>query len=372
MSNTITSEMIHSLESFKGLSENYLNEILEGCKVEQFEKGEILFRRGKPLTTIYFLINGSVELLDYQYQATQIHIGLSDTPVPLSTDQLPAVSAVAKSDIELISLSYDLYDMALAWSGASLASETFTQDIDTDFGIQTMPDLAIVEEPHSDNTDFDLRDAVVDVDEATSWFSHLLVSSVFKRLPASSISELLANFEAVTVQEGEVILKEGEEGDYFYAIESGSVSLSNITGSLNLTLGTGSFFGEEALVSEAPRNATAVMAAAGVLQRLEKTEFQRLLHEPTMHHIDAEEIDLDSDNNCVVDVRLAIECRLTPVYSKAVNVPISALRSKISDLDQSIHYAVLDNAGRRSELCVYLLAQAGFQSSLLNASSIPH
>ncbi len=45
-------------------------------------------------------------------------------------------------------------------------------------------------------------------------------------------------------------------------------------------LGVGDTFGEEALISEAKRNATVSMLTDGVLMRLNKQDFRDLMNEP--------------------------------------------------------------------------------------------
>ena len=64
-----------------------------------------------------------------------------------------------------------------------------------------------------------------------------------------------------TFQSGEVIFAAGDPGDGFYVVESGSVRISAVVGQneprLLAKIGEGDFFGEMAVLDDAPRSATA-------------------------------------------------------------------------------------------------------------------
>lgn len=75
---------------------------------------------------------------------------------------------------------------------------------------------------------------------------------------------------------GHVLFSEGDPGDKMYVIKSGSVEV--IRGRVIVTeLGPDRFFGEMALVSDQPRNATLQVKTDTELLVLPKEDFQHLL-----------------------------------------------------------------------------------------------
>ena len=50
----------------------------------------------------------------------------------------------------------------------------------------------------------------------------------------------------------------------------------------------------------------------------------------------------------------------------SVNTPVVSLRKHLRELDRNKSYLVTPEGGRRSELAVYLLRQAGLNAYLLN------
>jgi CRP-like cAMP-binding protein len=76
----------------------------------------------------------------------------------------------------------------------------------------------------------------------------------------------------VHVTPGDVVVREGDPGDRCYLIAEGEIALSKLSG-WQTTMGPGDFFGEIALLRDAPRTATATAAGPGLLLALDRDEF---------------------------------------------------------------------------------------------------
>jgi len=90
---------------------------------------------------------------------------------------------------------------------------------------------------------------------------------------APSVVETLANrLVAVQVPAGAVVLREGEESDRFYVIETGLVEVTQ-AGAVLRREGPGDFFGEIGLLRDVPRTATITAVEDTTLQALERDDF---------------------------------------------------------------------------------------------------
>ena len=84
---------------------------------------------------------------------------------------------------------------------------------------------------------------------------------IFAPLPAPALEGLARVLAPVTADAGEVIMREGEPGDRYFAIADGEVVVSK-AGREVARLKRGDGFGEIALIEEVPRTATVVAVTA--------------------------------------------------------------------------------------------------------------
>ena len=110
---------------------------------------------------------------------------------------------------------------------------------------------------------------------------HVLQNTYFfQSLKMSELDELIGHLRMIRVQKGFEIIKQGDPGDAFYLIASGAVSVykkkalgkSRVAG-----LGPDQFFGEMALMSNEPRNATVVADDVTELFVLQRYDFEKIL-----------------------------------------------------------------------------------------------
>ncbi|ROQ19728.1 MULTISPECIES: cyclic nucleotide-binding domain-containing protein [Marinimicrobium] len=324
---------------FDRLSDEYLDKVLEKAEWVEIPRGTLIFKRGKTLDVQHYLVSGRVDLIDAQFQSSSLEAGSDNASFPLADHSPTQVSAVAKTDVELIVLERDFLDLVMAWSQSG-------------------------DHPEGDSSGADDHD----------WMSYLLESPLFTRVPPGHIQQLFVRFEEIDVEKGESIVREGEPGDYFYVLESGRASVTDKAGRVLAELGAGSYFGEEALVGDTTRNANVDMLTAGRLMRLEKADFKTLLQEPVVKTIPASEWGERSASLgefVVLDVRLVVERRFGKLEGSR-NVPLGQLRGALDELDKSTAYVVSDDAGRRSDVAVQLLAQAGLEVYLLTDAAQLH
>ena len=130
-------------------------------------------------------------------------------------------------------------------------------------------------------------------------------------------------------------------------------------------LNVGDTFGEEALISEAKRNATVTMQDDGAVMRLGKEDFKKLLNEPMLDWVTmAQAEDIVRSGGQWLDVRLPSEFE-NQHLDGAINIPLYFIRLKLSTLDKNRKYVVCCDTGRRSSAGAYILSERGYQAYVL-------
>jgi hypothetical protein len=95
---------------------------------------------------------------------------------------------------------------------------------------------------------------------------------LFAPLDPKSLEAIVGQLIRVPVAAGEAVIREGEAGDRFYVIESGSLT-ATFEGRVLSQMGPGDPFGEIALLRDVPRTATVVADTDSVLMALERQDF---------------------------------------------------------------------------------------------------
>lgn len=101
---------------------------------------------------------------------------------------------------------------------------------------------------------------------------------LFAAVPGDDLAEVAQIADEVTLDEGELLFREGERGDALYLVVEGALRVEQ-GGRTLATLGTREVVGEMALLDPAPRSATCAATAPARLLRLSADAFAELLVE---------------------------------------------------------------------------------------------
>jgi len=99
---------------------------------------------------------------------------------------------------------------------------------------------------------------------------------LFKALTPQQLTDVAEHMQKRHFAAGETIIREGEPGEEFFLISDGEVEVIRADHEV-ARLGPGDFFGEVALISGEPRNATVVAEGGVDAYALGKTDFQTAL-----------------------------------------------------------------------------------------------
>jgi CRP-like cAMP-binding protein len=310
----------------------------------QAPKGRLLFTEGDEEKQTFYLLSGTVDLLAEGEIVGTVRSGTPKSKNPLAHALPRPYSAVVTSDrIEYLLIDSEFLDVVVTWDQT---------------GSYKVAELrAAMEE--------DAPPVVAD-----DWMTALLQTKAFHKVPPANIQAVFMRLQRMDYRAGEVVIKQGDAGDYFYVVVKGNCSVARETplnkdGVKLAELRMGDTFGEEALISDVKRNATVTMLTDGCLMRLAKDDFRKLLHEPLLEWVDyAEARRIVAGGGQWIDVRLPSEFEHYRAEG-AVNIPLHSLRLKMKSLDRNRPYVVCCDTGRRSSACAYLLSERGYHASVL-------
>ncbi len=306
-------------------------------------KGRILFREGDEEKQTFYLISGTVDLLQEGEVITTVQGGSEGAKKPLAHALPRAFSAVVTSDrCEYLLFDSEFLDVMVTWdqSGAYHVSE-----------------LSSTEQTEAESA-------------STDWMTTLLQTKAFHKVPPANIQAIFLRLQRVDYRAGEVVIKQGDVGDFFYVIVKGKCAVTRETplnkeGIRLAELKMGDTFGEESLISEAKRNATVIMLTDGQLMRLGKEDFRTLLNEPFLDWVDYEQAkSIIAQGGQWIDVRLPSEFEQYRAPG-AINIPLHSIRLKLKSFDRNVHYVMCCDTGRRSSAAAYILSERGLEASVL-------
>jgi len=334
-----TVALLRGLTPLNGMKKENIHALARKVRISELPANRTLFKEGDTARRSIWLVSGSIELSGADGTVKVIRAGTPEASAVLSPRLPRTHSARSLERIEVLDVDSELLDMMLTWdqTGTYEVSELKDQQLGADSG---------------------------------DWMTALLQTRIFQRIPPANIQAIFMRMQRHVCRAGEVIIHQGMDGDYFYVIVSGKCVVTRETplnrdGIRLAELGVGDTFGEEALISEAKRNATVTMLTDGTLMRLSKKDFGELMNEPMQQWVDyAAAKEIVARGGRWLDVRLPSEYQNVAIPG-AVNVPLYFLRLKLATLDTHQRLVVYCDTGRRSSAAAFILLEKGFDAYVL-------
>jgi CRP-like cAMP-binding protein len=347
MATELTQEVLAQFSPMDGLKRKNLVALLKKTAVKKLDGGRTLFKLDENDKRTFYLLTGSIELSSRLGEQTVIRAGTPEARNAIAPHLPRQCTARAVDDIEVLAIDTDLLDVMLTWDQT---------------GNYQVGDLRSNEE--------DEEGEEGDEGDNGDWMTTLLQTQAFQRIPPANIQAIFIRMQQIHFTAGDVVIKQGDEGDYFYAITRGQCAVVRETplnkeGIKLAELKVGDTFGEEALISESKRNATVTMMTDGAVMRLAKDDFKTLMNEPMLDWVDYTQAKaLAIDGAVWLDVRLPSEFASFH-ESDAINIPLYFIRLKLNTLDENTTYIVCCDTGSRSSAGAFILNERGFNTHVL-------
>ena len=348
------SELIKFLVPINELSPQLQNEVINIGKVLKFKKKDLVFKQGDQDRYTYYILDGQIELLADKQVKSTITSGADSARYAMARLQPRQFSAKCIGDVVVLQLDRAALDRLMV-----AEQQQNPDDFSSSGGIEVEV---------SDIGDEDSGD----------WMTKMLQSELFCRLPTANIHQLFALLESVNYNAGDQVITQGESGEHFYIIQEGKCEVTRAPSPdakpIKLAeLRSGDSFGEEALLTEATRNATITMKTDGVLMQLSKENFINLIKKPTLEEVSYKEGEkLVNDGAIWLDVRFPNEYEQSRIKN-STNIPLNMLRMQVEKLQKDKKYVIYCDTGGRSSAAAFLLTDRGFNVCFLSngLSSVP-
>ncbi|MBT6273045.1 MAG: cyclic nucleotide-binding domain-containing protein [Chromatiales bacterium] len=206
------------------------------------------------------------------------------------------------------------------------------------------------------------------------WLPAVLRSELLSRLPGANLQAVLARVQAQTVSAGDMLVTQGEAGEHYFLIVDGEYAVLRESDSglplLIANLHAGDSFGEEALLSDTPRNASVEAESDGSVLRIGKADFVELIGSPLVRTVS-----LDEAHNAITGGAQWLDVRTKDEFTHdgkpdAISLPLAEIRDRKDTLAREQRYFVICDSGRRSASAVFLLCESGFDATAVGGGLI--
>lgn len=294
--------------------------------VEEAANGDMLFKIGDQNSDLVYLLKGTISLNIDTLKIETISAG-SDSARFALAHQIPRkVNGVANGKIRFLRLNADMMKSA--------ENSTYEEN-----------ESNMIDEDMSENDD---------------WMTTLLKAPIFRALPPANLQKIMMSLHEVRYRPGEVIIKQGEVGDFYYIIKKGQCLISRkpAPNAKDIKLGeltVHDSFGEDALISGQPRSVSITAIGDVSLLRLGKEQFITLIKQPVLKYVTFDEAqDMLSRDAEFIDVREPDAFKLSHLPG-SINVPIFSLRMQLKTLKRYKPLIVVCRNGKDSETASFIL-----------------
>lgn len=348
----VTAQTLRRLVPMTSLNDHAIEQVVGLAEELKLGRSRQIFAIGSMDDYIYYLLDGTIALLDRNEREATL---TADSPQARfafgNLKPRPSNARVKSNEAHLLRFNNKRLETLIAWEEQLNPGSSFVDD--------SLESGMVVAEWASE------EDETLDMD----WVMAMLGSKTFYQLPPENVHQLAARMVPHQVSAGEVILRQGDPGDYYYVIREGRCQVIR-DGEVVNELGRLAAFGEEALVSGSPRNATIEMLTDGLLMRLSKADFEKLLVPPFIQRVSAQETKhLAKRGAILIDVRSREEFMVRRLV-RSISIPLNRLRAHMKKLDKEKVYIVYCDSAIRSAAGCFLLSQQGFKAYLLSDPDI--
>jgi CRP-like cAMP-binding protein len=186
---SIDSTVLKRLIPLNTLSDHGVESLMQHADVFSAKKGTVLFEQGDGEQLHYYLLAGVVQLEVDGKAHDELNAEADTSKFPIAHQFPRKYTARAVTKIRFLRLDSRLLSTMMAKSSGSDYEVS-----ELDAGLETGSD---------------------------DWMTQLLSSRIFQLIPPGNIQKVMMYMEEFSVKAGDLVIRQGDEGDYFYMINKG-------------------------------------------------------------------------------------------------------------------------------------------------------
>ena len=322
-------KIIRQLIPLSTISNNQFESLCTKITIEVAEASTFLFKTSDSETDLIYLIDGSITLQSSELKIETIQSGTESSRFALAHQIPRKIDALTNTSVRFLRLNTGVID--------TLPRNSFEEEENN---------YMVIDEPEDENDD--------------DWMTTLLKSPIFRALPPANLQKIIMGLEEISFEKGELIIKQGDPGDFYYIIKKGHCLISrkpsaNAKEIKLAQMRTQDTFGEDSIISDEPRNVSVTALTDISLLRLSRDKFISLIKEPSINYISHSEIAAKLESGAILlDVRTPDEYKKRHLTS-SLNEPFFSLRMQIKTFDRRNDILVICTNGKTSEAAAFLL-----------------
>ena len=311
--------------------------LVDAAKQEDLKRKSIVFNEGDNDSDCVYLIDGVLRCTSASGSDREVSSSSSAAEYPIG-NLLPRqfTATVHSKTASIVRIPRELIDQCLSWTQMGAT--------ESEAGVEVM----------------DFSGGSVTTGQ---WMFGIMKSPLFRNLPTPNIERFFASVTRRDVTANELIIKQGDQGEHYFMIAAGDAQVFKKVGPAEISLAQlsiGDAFGEEALLSGQPRNASVRMTSDGVLMQLSRSDFESLLKSPNVSWINSKEVAsrLKSGDCQLIDVRTEREFGGGSIKG-AKNIPLYKIRQEVEQMAADTTQIVFCDTGNRSAAAAFILGERG-------------
>lgn len=344
MSVDIHSEQGKIIRQFIPLSTipiKHFESLCHDITVEKAEQGTFLFKRNDLNQELFYLVDGTISLQSNDFKVESIKSGTESSRFAIAHQIPKKIDAFTETPIQFLRLNTDM--------------------------LNALPSIAVEEE---DNAFMVIDEPDDDDENDDDWMTTLLKSPIYRGLPPANLQQIIMSLEQTKYQKGELIIKQGDPGDFYYLIKQGHCLISrkpsaNAKDIKLAQLHSQDTFGEDSLLSGKPRNVTVTALTNTSLLRLNKDKFISLIKTPSLKFINHSELTTYLSNDAILlDVRNSDDYKQHHLPG-SISAPFFSLRMQLKMLNKKKTVIIICTDGKTSEAAAFLLLRNKFTALIV-------